>query len=268
MPVATAMALKYWEIEPHVLQFIATTCMPCPDVLFQVLILVNYLRTTTHRPSLRDKRQFGTREAIEKVLSFSPAEYATKMQYFKGWSTNGKELVFDHGTPGPASPPTTPPSDTSYGSGSGLWLSLAVMYRASILLYLLRTLVIDSEDDERELLPQNSSLNVDTLRQETFGVLYETIAPVFAHPVTMHQVGKLIMWPLFILGMETDHTNRKLRDFVTSGFVKLSHALCTLGPLGVVEELEVKWRIDEESTIGARPTWDDYFEGREDFIVF
>jgi hypothetical protein len=238
MPMATTMAIKYWDIEPHILEFVATTCMPCPDVLFRVIILVNYLRTIAHKPNLKSKRQFGTREAIEKVLLFSPTEYAAKMQYFNGWMTNGKEVSFSIPPPANqagASPPSTPSTDSCRSSDNDLWLGLAVMYRASTLLYLLRTLFIDSGDDYRDLLPRNSNLNVGTLRQETFEILFRAVAPVFADPVTIHQTGKLIMWPLFILGMETDHTNMALREFVTTGFAALSQALGTLGPMGAIE---------------------------------
>ncbi|KAI1854013.1 hypothetical protein JX266_001154 [Neoarthrinium moseri] len=280
MAEATSMAMKYWEIETGVLQFMATTCMPCPDALFRVIILVNYLRTIAHRPGLAARRRNGTKMAIEKVLSFSPTDYAAHMQYFNGWATNGKEVGFSpvNGPPrtvsssssGSSHPSeaSSPSTDSSRGGEADFWLSIGVMYRASTLLYVLRTLVFDSDDEPSDLLPANLLPNVDSLRLETFQVLYGALAPVFADPVSMHQIGKLIMWPLFILGMETDHTNVNLREFVTNGFAVLSHAMGTLGPLGAIEELGTKWKIDAESGPQTRVTWDDYFQGRADYIVF
>ncbi|KAI0132800.1 fungal-specific transcription factor domain-containing protein [Xylariales sp. AK1849] len=277
MAVATTMAMKYWEIEPGVLQFVATTCMPCPDELFRVIILVNYLRTIAHK-QMKTKRQSGTRMVIEKVLTFSPTLYATMMNSFNGWSKNGKEVGF-----GPEnSPPHTIPSstgsqtsqssspstDTSRGYDSEIWLIVGVMYRASTLLYALRTLIIDSEDDPAELLPTNTKFDVETLRAETVEILSSAVAPVFSDPASMHRIGKLILWPLFILGMETNHTNTALINFVTNGFAVLSQAMGTLGPMGAISELELKWKIDAQRPPGSRIAWDDYFQGREDYIVF
>lgn len=286
MPVACNMAMQYWDIEPGVLQYIATTCIPVPDVLFRVITLVNYLRTIAGRPSLCAKRRSGTRMAIQKVVDFSPADYAAVMRDFDGWSTSGKEVSFGGGeareqqsrqggtsssSPATDSAPQRPNSD--------LWLGLGVMYRAATLLYALRTLVVDSEDPPAQLLPEtmssddassSASSSVASLRRTTFSALHAALVPVFADPVSMHQVGKLIMWPLFVLGMETEHRDAGRRRFVAEGFSSLSLALGTLGPVGVVNALEVKWRMDAEREEGALPRarWDDYFQGREDFIVF
>ncbi|KAK9425551.1 putative Fungal-specific transcription factor domain-containing protein [Seiridium unicorne] len=281
MPVACQMAMHYWEIEPGVLQYVATTCIPVPDVLFRVISLVNYLRSIENRSELAGRRKAGTKMAIEKVLSFSPTEYSSKMQYFNGWSTSGKEVGFSDGhtspqtlstssssSEGQSSTASSPSTDQLQKSVGEMWLGIGVMYRASTLLYTLRTLVIDSEEDPSQFLPEKFNISVDALRQETFEILYGALTPVFSDPVTMHQIGKLIMWPLFILGMETHHMNTHLRDFVTNGFSALSQALGTLGPIGVVNELEVKWGIDAERAHNSRVKWDDYFQGREDFIVF
>jgi hypothetical protein len=279
MAVATTMAMKYWEIEPGVLQFMATTCMPCPDEIFQVIILINYLRTIAHKDNLHSKRQSGTRMVIGKLLAFSPTAHAMRMQNFHGWATNGKEVRFaPTNTPtgtasgsagGQESGNSSPETDSSSsGSDMELWLSIAIMYRASTLLYALRTLVIDHDDDIAHLLPENAKISIDTLRRETQEVLSSSVAPVFAHPITLHQIGKLILWPLFILGVETDHTDTESREFLVNGFAALSQAMGTLGPLGAIDALGVKWKIDAESPPGSRVTWDDYFQGREDYIVF
>lgn len=278
MAIATTMAMKYWEIEPGVLQFISTTCIPCPDEIFQVIVLINYLRTIVHKDDLRSKRQSGTRMVIGKLLAFSPTAHATRMQNFNGWATNGKEVGF---SPAPtasrsASSPvggqesgnSSPATDTSNSADMELWLSVAIMYRASTLLYALRTLVIDPGDDIAHLLPENAKISVDTLRRETLEVLSRSVAPIFTDPITMHQMGKLSMWPMFMLGMETEHTDMKSREVLLNGFAALSTMMGTLGPLGAIDALEVKWKIDAETPSGSRPTWDDYFQGREDYIVF
>ncbi|KAF3026731.1 hypothetical protein E8E14_014772 [Neopestalotiopsis sp. 37M] len=296
MAVACNMAMQYYEIEAGVLQFVATTCIPVPDVLFRVITLVNYLRTIANKPNLRAKRRSGTKMAIQKVMDFSPTDYSTVMCNFNGWSTSGKEVSFNENHHQPAaaslvSSATDPRGSISTSSTSSspstdsspqqqqqqqkpakdLWLGLGVMYRAATLLYALRTLVADSEDaaSPHVLLPADVPFgNVESLRQETFELLYGALVPVFADPVSMHQIGKLIMWPLFMLGMETDWRDQGLRHFVTAGFSSLSLALGTLGPIGVVNALEVKWNVDAEQAPGAHVGWDDYFQGREDFIVF
>ncbi|KAH8681047.1 fungal-specific transcription factor domain-containing protein [Xylariales sp. PMI_506] len=274
MAVATTMAVRYWEIEPGVLQFMATTCMPCPDDLFRVLVLVNYLRTIMGKPAMHRKWKTGTKMAFEKVMIFSPTDYASKMQYFNGWSTNGKEVGFSPvhspSADSPTSSASSPSTDTSRSSSDrDLWLSLGSMYRASTLLYALQTLVMDSGEHPAELMPEGMHIDLNELRAETVQALYNALAPVFSDPISMHHIGKLIMWPLFILGMETSHANTKLRDFVTNSFAILSQELGSLGPLGAIDALGVKWKIDAEAAPnGTRVTWDDYFQGREDYIVF
>lgn len=288
MSKACNMAMQYYDIEPGVLQYVATTCIPVPDVLFRVITLVNYLRTIAGKPSLCAKRRSGTRMAIQKVVDFSPADYAAVMRDFDGWSTSGKEVSFGGGGEATTAAREQLPRQGGTSSSTGsppqrptadLWLGLGVMYRAATLLYALRTLVVDSEDPPAQLLPETLSSSdddasagalVDSLRHTTFSALHAALVPVFADPVSMHQVGKLIMWPLFMLGMETDHRDAGRRRFVVEGFSSLSLALGTLGPVGVVNALEVKWGMDAEREGGGLPRarWDDYFQGREDFIVF
>lgn len=272
------MALKYWEIEPGVFQFISTTAMPVPDELFQVIVLVNYLRTLLGNKRLLSRLRSGTKMVINKVLLFSPTDYANKMHGFNGWKTTGNAVDFSQtaspsqtasDSSGDGSAHSSPSTDTSRSSNVGeVWLSVAIMYRASVLLYALRTLVIDSDDNPSLLLPEGSNVNVENLRRETLDILASAVAPIFADPVSGHKLGKLTLWPMFILGMETDYHDTALRDFVTNGFALLSQAMGSMGPLGAIDELQSKWTMDEERGKENRVTWDEYFQGRADYIVF
>jgi hypothetical protein len=279
MKVATAMAMKYGDIEPNVLQFISTTSMPIPDELFQIIVLVNYLRTLIPVDEKSSTRQSGTRMALAKVLGFSPTAYAARMQNFTGWDISGMGVCFSSepnlsrtassssdGQENTLSPPLTSPSD--FISESDMWLSLAVMYRAATLLYILRTLVIDCAEGAAYMLSDNTMLNVNGVRQEAITLLSASLAPVFSNPLGVARVGRLAKWPLFILGMETEHTDTTSKLFVTNGFLLLGQVLGMEGLFDAIDMLKAKWKMDAENTPGSRVTWDDYFQGREDYIVF
>ncbi|KAK8079649.1 hypothetical protein PG997_007467 [Apiospora hydei] len=277
MPVASLMALKYWEIEPNILRLLAATPNPCPEEVFQSIILINYLRTISRNDKLRKRRQSGTRMALAKILRFSPTEYAARMHNFTGWKPNGKDVGFANSPeeshplqPGSGSQgggsSSESPSSAGSPSDQDLWLSVAAVYRAAALIYGLRTLVVDSEDDDTTtLLPEVT--DVAALREEACQILTDTLTPVFSDQDTMYRIGKLVMWPLFILGMEVHHRDLARRKFFVDGFAMLSRTMGVLGPIGAIDELTHKWALDSERTEGSRVAWDDYFEGRPDYII-
>ncbi|KAK7957175.1 uncharacterized protein PG986_006397 [Apiospora aurea] len=279
MPVASLMALKYWEIEPNILRLLAATPNPCPEDVFQSIILINYLRTISRDGKLRKRRQSGTRMVLDKILRFSPTEYAARMHNFTGWKPNGKDVGFanspDESQPLPpgsgsqrGGSSSESPSSADSPSDQDLWLSVAAVYRAAALIYGLRTLVVDSEDDDTTLLLPEEVTDVAALREEACQTLTDTLTPVFSDQDTMYRIGKLVMWPLFILGMEVHHRDLAQRKFFVDGFAMLSRMMGVLGPIGAIDELTHKWALDSERTEGSRVAWDDYFEGRPDYIVF
>ncbi|KAK7928265.1 hypothetical protein PG985_005263 [Apiospora marii] len=285
MSVATLMALKYWEIEPNILRLLAATPNPCPEEIFQSIILINYLRTIARNGKLRKRRQSGTRMVLAKILRFSPTEYAARMHNFTGWKTNGKDVGFASSSPEEPHPLPTAPgpqasgtssksSPTSAGSSPNsisdqdLWFSVAAVYHAAALLYGLRTLVIDAEEADAALLLPETTTDIVALREEACRTLTDTLTPVFSDEDAMYRIGKLVMWPLFILGTEVHYRDSARRSFFVDGFTMLSRTMGILGPVGAIDELTHMWAVDSENREGARVTWDDYFEGRPDYIVF
>ncbi|KAK7981539.1 hypothetical protein PG988_003777 [Apiospora saccharicola] len=195
MSVATLMAMKYWEMEPNILRLLAATPNP-------------YL------PS-------GTRMVLAKILRFSPTEYAARMHNFTGWKPNGKDVGFassspDEPRPLPTAPNSQPSSRSSEPSPASadsfpsrisdqdLWFSVAAVYHAATLIYGLRTLVVDAQEtDKTLLLPEGkTAADVAALREEACRTLTDILTPVFSDHTTMYRIGKLVMWPLFILGTE------------------------------------------------------------------
>lgn len=278
MSVATLMALKYWEIEPNILRLLAATPNPCPEEIFQSIILINYLRTIARNDKLRKRRQSGTRMVLAKILRFSPIEYAARMHNFTGWKTNGKDVGFASSSPeespGPQASGTSRSSPASAESSprsisdQDLWLSVAAVYHAAALLYGLRTLVVDAEESDTALLLPETTTDIVALREEACRTLTDTLTPVFSDEDAMYRIGKLVMWPLFILGTEVHYRDLARRRFFVDGFTMLSRTMGILGPVGAIDELTHKWAVDSENPEGARVTWDDYFEGRPDYIVF
>lgn len=149
-----------------------------------------------------------------------------------------------------------------------VWFSVATAYRTAVLLYALRTLVVDCNDDAALLLPREANTGVQDIRKGAWESLRGTLSSVFSNQHVMYKVGRLVLWPLFILGMEVDHRDTAMQELFVDSFSMLSQAMGTLGPLGAVEELEHKWKIDAERVDGPHITWDDYFEGRDDYICF
>ncbi|KAK8059313.1 hypothetical protein PG996_009243, partial [Apiospora saccharicola] len=221
MSVATLMAMKYWEMEPNILRLLAATPNPCHEEIFQSIILSNYLRTIAHSEKLQKGRQSGTRMVLAKILRFSPTEYAARMHNFTGWKPNGKDVGFassspDEPRPLPTAPNSQPSSRSSEPSPASadsspsrisdqdLWFSVAAVYHAATLIYGLRTLVVDAQEtDKTLLLPEGkTAADVAALREEACRTLTDILTPVFSDHTTMYRIGKLVMWPLFILGTE------------------------------------------------------------------
>ncbi|RYO98653.1 hypothetical protein DL766_008861 [Monosporascus sp. MC13-8B] len=310
MAVATSMALHYWEAEPGIFQSNLAVSSPCPEELFQTLILVNYLRSISHKDRLKSRRQSGTRMVLKKLRSFNPAEWATRMKGFKGWKKTGDGVEFDtplrgacspreSQSPEPApqrgqtgfpasdhhhqhhqhhhhqnnnlpSPPYgTPPSLTAKSSDipeSDLWLNIAVIYRAAITLYTVRTLVLDLREDKAFLYEEEPDLDIITLRLDARQQLAAALAPIFSDHASARTLGKLVFFPMFVCGMEAGPNDRDLQDFIANGLERVGQACGTFGPIGAVDELRGKWAADAQAPKGTHVTWDEYFEGRPDFV--
>ncbi|KAF3014286.1 hypothetical protein E8E14_011768 [Neopestalotiopsis sp. 37M] len=297
MYAATLMALQYHKVEDGIFQCNLAISMPCPEELFQTLILVNYLRAIIRRTNLTSNRHAGTRMVLEKLDSFSAPQWALKMKYFRGWKETGDGVQFDDKvavgvgaasptttrssstssqdtTPGPsrASPrpkresPDTPEPRTSI---TDLWLNVAIAYRSAILLYAVRTLITDVPEDKEYLHVTDGGISPDTLAArclESRRALAECLIPIFADPTSAHDFGKLVYFPMFVCGMELEADDHGAQDWVTHGLETVGTACGTLGPISAAEELRGYWAASAECKRGERVTWDGWFERRPDFI--
>ena len=333
MAVATSMALHYWEVEPGIFQNNLAVSSPCPEELFQTLILVNYLRSISHKDKLKSRRQSGTRMVLKKLNAFNPAEWATRMKSFRGWKKTGDGVEFDtprntalspesdtepapqrgqktgfpasdhhrhhyhhqkhhhhhHHLPSPPDSHSTPPltANTSGIPETDLWLNIAVIYRAAILLYTIRTLILDLPEDkaflwekerkwdEREASEdgegdgdedEDSNLDIINLRLNARQTLERSLAPIFSDFESARTLGKLVFFPMFVCGMEAGPNDRSLQDFITNGLERVGQACGTFGPISAVDELRGKWAADAAAPKGTHVTWDEYFSGRPDFV--
>ncbi|KAH8662524.1 fungal-specific transcription factor domain-containing protein [Xylariales sp. PMI_506] len=359
MYTATTMALHYWEIEPGIFKSNLAISAPCPEELFQVLILANYLRAISNKPSLASRRRVGTCMILSKVQAFSAPEWARRMRGFKGWSAEGDTIEIDETTAAsttsnptakyPMGPPPLPtssplfaakqpgtpvtpikreyessnssssppdirweeqgadsdyllsiPFDSSEIPSYKFWLSLAVTYRAAILLYAIRTLILDLPEDDRSYLdasftppppggggPSSSSSSslhtppptamdaILALRRSARRVLAAALRPMFSSPEAASRLGKLVYFPMLVCGMESEQADAeadaKLRAFIAGGFDTVGYACGTLGPISAAAELRAYWDVCAERArldpkTGGKVTWDEYFGSRPDFI--
>ncbi|KAI2602241.1 fungal-specific transcription factor domain-containing protein [Hypoxylon sp. NC1633] len=280
MAAATSMALRYWEVEANIFQTILAISAPCPEELFQSLILVNYLRSISGKPKLTPRRHTGTRMVLAKIRCFVPAEWAMRMRVFRGWkrTSDGVEFDMPHSqaqsleSPMPSQNRSDArPSSLATINSPGIpeyniWLSVGVVYRAAILLYTIRTLILDLPESKEFLNRENQTLNFEKLRSETRQTLAGCLAPLFLTMDSARRIGKLVFFPVFVCGMEADPKDYRLQEFITKGLQMLGQTMGTFGPISAIDELKRKWAADAAAPEGTRVTWDDYFRGRPDFI--
>ncbi|KAK7966210.1 C6 transcription factor [Apiospora aurea] len=280
---ATSMALHHWEADPAVFQFNLAISCPCPEELFQALILINYLRYTTVRQELQAKRQRGTCMVLSKLKAFSAPAWASRMRKFRGWKSSGNGVDFDDDgrarRKSPASGTESDPDDEmededeespSEVPKADLWLNVAIIYQSAILLYALRTLIIDVQQQKRQDAEEGKEngkggsvteepesaedlsyldrefpgIDVAALRLETRQALIDTLTPIFADVTWASNVAKLIFFPMFVCGMETGPQEHELQAFVAGGLERVGRTYGTLGPIAAAEELREKWAAD------------------------
>ncbi|KAI8628222.1 fungal-specific transcription factor domain-containing protein [Xylariaceae sp. FL1651] len=294
MAEATLMALNYWAVEPNIFQSNLAISAPCPEDLFQCLILVNYLRSTTEKAKLESRRKAGTRMVLTKIRHFDVKVWANKMQGFKGWKATKDGVEFDAvpkqpstekadetGEPertlhtpesmeitqksSPLSEDHTNPKSPKT-SETDLWLSVATNYQAAVLLYAIRTLIIDVPEDKDFLYEEEPSLDIAALRMETRETLINSLSAIFPDIKQVQQIGKLVLFPVFMCGMEIRHDENELQDFIVNGLLMLGQSLGTFGPICAIDELKFKWAADAAAPEGRHVTWNEYFQTRPDFI--
>ncbi|KAK8041088.1 hypothetical protein PG994_014095 [Apiospora phragmitis] len=261
---ATSMALHHWEADPAIFQFNLAISCPCPEELFQALILINYLRYTTIRPELKAKRQRGTCMVLGKLKAFSASAWASRMKKFRGWKSSGNGVDFDDDgrtrrkSPAPDPEEEMMPDEESPSEvpKADLWLNVAIIYQSAILLYALRTLIVDVQQQKRQ--------DAEEKGKEKLVTLLDTLTPIFADVTWAHNVAKLIFFPMFVCGMETGPREHDLQAFVAGGLEHVGRTYGTLGPIAAAEELREKWAADAAG--GAPVTWDGWFQGRPEFI--
>ncbi|KAH8194619.1 hypothetical protein TruAng_011212 [Truncatella angustata] len=293
MYAATTMALHYWEAAPGIFQSNYAISAPCPEELFQVLILVNYLRAISKKSNLTSRRHAGTWMVLNKVQAFNAPQWAMKMKSFRGWKPSGDGVEFDVTTSGsgrktpplsrgqqaPRTSPTTTKHSTKIQMETNatpeptaliedLWLNIAVVYRSAIVLYAIRTLILDLPEDKDFLYTEDTPyLNLEALRLEHSRALRECLTPIFSDATNAHQFGKLVYFPMFVCGMELDQAEEGFQNFVAHGLETVGTACGTLGPISAADELRGYWAASvKKKKNGGHVTWDEWFEGKPDFI--
>ncbi|CAJ2514019.1 Uu.00g021380.m01.CDS01 [Anthostomella pinea] len=190
---------------------------------------------------------------LAKILSFDPAA---------GWKKTGSGVKFDksltsqdQATARSESPSTAETSHATTLSSvvpdADLWLNVGIIYRAGILLYMLRTLVLDISEDKSYLHEANPSLEIATLRLETRRVLASALAPIFSDSASTKHLGKLVFFPVFVCGMEAGQGEKALQEFIVHGLEMLGRMLGTFGPVSAVDELRGKWAADAAAGAGG-----------------
>ena len=276
------------------------TCAPCPNELFDSIIQINCFRAEIANDNLKtDISRPSVSNILQEILSFSASKWATRMtnRYAK------QNTILDKIKMKPGF--IRPTQDD--------WLRIGGAYHAAVLLYCIRNLALDFDEQLRVSFPGPTGISESAATHKpgmTSYVTVQDIQLVARHTLTDHiraifnpspsqpssnlnrtptqrPLGKTIIWPLFIAGIEaavdfssfdppsrhsSSSPNESL-DLVCNALCMLSRDIGTLNLLDAVAFLTREWEgncerwwIAQELGEGVEPAcdvrwWDEIMEG-------
>jgi hypothetical protein len=169
-------------------------------------------------------------ELFEQIISFSPTN----------WVHDRKRDMISPAT-----------NYNNQAAAEQDWLALVSTFKMALLLYFMRTLVLDHESPP--ILPLGNGLSVDmnsirsTTSNSLLTYLRQLLRPDSPRGDGRPWLGKFVFWPLFIAGMECHYSSSMTmavaRKFIADSLCQLSHHQGDLSMLDAASFLQYIWRI-------------------------
>ncbi|ODH44663.1 hypothetical protein ACO22_00820 [Paracoccidioides brasiliensis] len=264
--------LGYSKDLPHIFCNGSESFVPCPNELFDYIIRINYFRALSAHAVGTNNMMIdfaNIQMLLQNILSFSAPNWADGMvQHY------ANTAVIPHRK-------TT--GDFIIRPDRDIWLQIATIYQAAILLYCIRSLALDfqglilasySSDTAADMISYVTVQDIQIVARQT---LSDHLGKIFApgSDLLRQSLARVVTWPLFIAGVEAgDHFEdaTALRKLVLSAFGRLSRALGTLHFRDARAFLENEYRRRDSISIAGNPDyrcwWDDVFEQLPDRCAF
>ncbi|KAH8692963.1 fungal-specific transcription factor domain-containing protein [Talaromyces proteolyticus] len=214
---------------------------PCPNELLEAVVRINYLRSSI--ANIFDNQHSATDsqilELFERIISFSPTN----------WVRDRKGKMVSPGFDLVNSPATNYNNFTAAESPWSDSLALVSTFKMAVLLYFMRTLIIDRDRPTSLSLGNGLSVDINSIRSTAsdslLTYLHQLLRP--DSPRGGRWLGKFLFWPLFIAGMECHYSSSMsmavARKFIADSLCQLSQYQGDLSMLDAASFLQHIWRI-------------------------
>lgn len=199
----------------------------CPDVLLEAIIKINHLRFLITNIFDDDYSATDSQivELFEQILSFSPAD----------WVDQKRDMV------SPAKIYNSNETAAESSSTQQDWLALVSTFKMAVLLYFIRTLILDHKRP-----PNLPLVDINSIRSTASDSLLIHLRHLLVRP-DLCLLGKFVFWPLFIAGMECHYSSSMTinlaRKFVVDSLCRMAYYQGDLSMLDAASFLQHIWRI-------------------------
>lgn len=215
---------------------------PCPNALLKAIVCINYARyKVQYHPNESWLLDQQIERLLERVISFSPADWARSCIVEAGISS------FDSNKPAPDSLTADPHWNDLQ--------ALASAFQAAVLLYGLRTLVLDR--DSSSCLGKRLPIDVHSLRSEASDSLLVHLRQLFSSDALQRKpsLGKFLSWPFFIAGMECQysdsHSMGEGRSFIAESLCRISYIQGDMSWLDAASFLQYIWKANSGMRVSS-----------------
>lgn len=237
-PKAVSLQLQYQDYLSTIYQDGYSTGFSCPNEMLRGIIRVNHLRACLRGCSDVARSQIGNdiSELLREIALFSPEAWAQRK--------HGESLIV-HSTTS-----STCPMPTMIN-----WKELASLYQAALLLYGIRTLVLDSQ---LKIYTDTPECSIQALRETAAHSLISTIQRAFSsqkHSDSDTWVCKFMFWPVLVAGIECcdGHDNINNQLLVSKMLCYLCYYLGNLSIQDALLFLQSLWQTQPD----FEWSWDD-----------
>jgi hypothetical protein len=194
-----ATHLEYIEHLPRIYCDGVDTGFPCPNQLLEAIIYINHLRSSSHVKFGNGTTQIDSRveDLLKRITYFSPSSL-TQFQRQNYSCTDDPSTL------------------TAAGHQGNDLLALISAFQTAVLLYCIRTLILDRGYKQYILHIPSPTCDSDSILIDISSLHSTSITMLLEHlhhllsPKTRRRepwLGKFLFWPLFVAGMECTYSS-------------------------------------------------------------